>query len=109
MNPFERMPVTYPDGAGLNPLLQNFGMIIHPVTLYLGYVGFAAPYAFAVANLFNKKPDPNWVKYTHSWVLAAWGFLSVGILYGAQWAYVSWAGAAIGLGTRWRMLLYSPG
>ncbi|NLY56736.1 MAG: heme lyase CcmF/NrfE family subunit [Firmicutes bacterium] len=94
MNPFERMPVTYPDGAGLNPLLQNFGMIIHPVTLYLGYVGFAAPYAFAVANLFNKKPDPNWVKYTRSWVLAAWGFLSVGILYGAQWAYVElgWGG-----------------
>lgn len=94
MNPFERMQTVYPDGVGLNPLLQNSGMIIHPITLYVGYVAFAVPFALGVANLFKKNIDPDWVKYARPWTLAAWGFLSIGILYGAQWAYVElgWGG-----------------
>lgn len=94
MNPFTRLDMTYPDGVGLNPLLQNVGMIIHPVTLYLGYVAFAVPFSLGVATLFKKKIDFNWVRYTRLWSLIAWGFLSIGILYGAQWAYVElgWGG-----------------
>ncbi|MBO8125731.1 MAG: heme lyase CcmF/NrfE family subunit [Firmicutes bacterium] len=94
MNPFARLDTVYPDGVGLNPLLQNSGMIIHPVTLYIGYVAFAAPFAFGVASLLQKKVDPDWTKYVRTWTLVAWGFLSVGILYGAQWAYVElgWGG-----------------
>ncbi|WP_366923586.1 heme lyase CcmF/NrfE family subunit [Metallumcola ferriviriculae] len=96
-SPFERIPsgVAVPmDGQGLNPMLQNPGMVFHPVTLYLGYVGFAVPYAFAMAALLTKKVDDSWIKVTRRWTIIAWMFLSLGNLYGAQWAYVElgWGG-----------------
>lgn len=85
-------PVT--EGSGLNPLLQNPGMAVHPVTLYLGYIGFAVPFAYAIAALVLKKADATWLKVTRRWTLISWLFLSMGIIYGSQWAYVElgWGG-----------------
>ncbi len=93
-NPFAKWPGVPPEGAGLNPMLQNPGMVFHPITLYLGYVGFAVPYAFAMTALFIKKADDSWIKVTRRWAVIAWMFLSLGNLYGAQWAYVElgWGG-----------------
>ncbi|MDI6871153.1 MAG: cytochrome c-type biogenesis CcmF C-terminal domain-containing protein [Bacillota bacterium] len=93
-NPFQRMPRVMPEGMGLNPLLQNFGMVIHPVTLYLGYVGFAVPYAFALAGLLAGDERGAWLKPARRWALFAWMFLSIGLIYGGQWAYVElgWGG-----------------
>ncbi len=95
-NPFEKIPggVMPAEGAGLNPMLQNPGMVFHPVTLYLGYVGFAVPYAFAMSALLLKKVDDSWIKVTRRWTVVAWMFLTLGNLYGAQWAYVElgWGG-----------------
>jgi cytochrome c-type biogenesis protein CcmF len=82
------------EGKGLNPMLQNPGMIIHPVTLYLGYVGLAIPFAFAMAALILKNVDDFWIKMTRRWTIIAWLFLSLGNIFGAQWAYVElgWGG-----------------
>ncbi|MFH1287784.1 MAG: cytochrome c-type biogenesis CcmF C-terminal domain-containing protein [bacterium] len=82
------------DGYGLNPLLQNPGMIWHPPTLFIGYVGYTIPFAFAIAALISKKLDAEWIKNIRRWSLFSWFFLSVGILLGAQWAYVElgWGG-----------------
>ncbi|GAW93736.1 heme lyase CcmF/NrfE family subunit [Calderihabitans maritimus] len=93
-NPFEKWPGVPPEGSGLNPMLQNPGMVFHPVTLYLGYVGFAVPYAFAMAALITRKVDDTWIKITRRWTVIAWMFLSLGNLYGGQWAYVElgWGG-----------------
>lgn len=93
-NPFERTPVPVSDGYGLNPMLQNPGMIIHPITIFLGYVGFAVPFAFAMAALITKQTGDEWIKATRRWSVVAWMFLSLGNLYGAQWAYVElgWGG-----------------
>ena len=95
-NPFGKIPggVVPAEGAGLNPMLQNPGMVFHPVTLYLGYVGFAVPYAFAMSALLLKRVDDSWIKVTRRWTVVAWMFLSLGNLYGAQWAYVElgWGG-----------------
>ena len=93
-NPFERLPVPLPDGRGLNPLLQNLGMIFHPVTTYIGYVGFTVPFAFAVAALVTGHLDATWIRTTRRWTLLSWLFLSIGIGLGAQWAYVElgWGG-----------------
>lgn len=80
------------DGAGMNPILQSYWMTAHPVMLYLGYVGLSVPFAYAVgALLFG---DDGWVRLTRRWALAAWTFLSVGILFGARWAYeeLGWGG-----------------
>jgi cytochrome c-type biogenesis protein CcmF len=92
--PFERLPFTPADGQGLNPLLQNPGMIFHPTTLYLGYVAFAVPFAFAIAALLTGRLDDRWIRTTRSWTLFAWFFLAWGNLFGAQWAYVElgWGG-----------------
>jgi cytochrome c-type biogenesis protein CcmF len=92
--PFERLPFTPADGQGLNPLLQNPGMIFHPTTLYLGYVAFAVPFAFAIAALLTGRVDDQWIRHTRSWTIFAWFFLSWGNLFGAQWAYVElgWGG-----------------
>lgn len=91
--PFAQIP-PQPEGMGLNPLLQDPGMIIHPPTLYLGYVGFSVPFAFAVTALLTRKVGDTWIKLTRRWTLTAWLFLSVGIIFGAQWAYVvlGWGG-----------------
>ena len=93
-NPFERLPYTPADGQGLNPLLQNPGMFFHPTTLYLGYVGFTVPFAFAIAALITGRLGDEWIRSTRRWTLFAWFFLGMGNLFGAQWAYVElgWGG-----------------
>jgi cytochrome c-type biogenesis protein CcmF len=93
-NPFERLPLPPEDGRGLNPLLQNYWMVIHPPTLYLGYVGFTIPFAFAMAALITKNLDDSWIRLTRKWTLVSWFFLCMGNLFGAQWAYVElgWGG-----------------
>ncbi|GAX91375.1 heme lyase CcmF/NrfE family subunit [Effusibacillus lacus] len=82
------------EGNGLNPMLQNPGMMLHPVTLYLGYVGLSVPFAFAMAALLLKNIDDFWIKVTRRWTIVAWLFLTLGNLLGAQWAYVElgWGG-----------------
>jgi len=92
--PFLELPSFLSDGRGLNPLLQNPGMIIHPPTLFIGYVGFSVPFAFAIAALLSGQLGDTWIKSTRRWVLFSWLFLGLGNLFGAQWAYVElgWGG-----------------
>jgi cytochrome c-type biogenesis protein CcmF len=85
-----------PDGNGLNPLLQHWAMAIHPPTLYLGYVGFVVPFAFAVGSLITRQPGDAWIHTTRRWTLITWLFQSIGILLGAGWAY-----AVLGWGGYW--------
>lgn len=93
-NPFEMTDVIPADGKGLNPMLQNPGMVIHPVTLYMGYVGLAVPFAYAIAALLMKKMDADWIKLTRRWTLTAWLFLTIGNIVGGWWAYLElgWGG-----------------
>ena len=93
-NPFKQAGFVPPDGQGLNPLLQNYWMVIHPVMLYLGYVGLTVPFAFAIAALLSKKVGNEWVRTVRRWTLIPWMFLAVGILMGSQWAYMElgWGG-----------------
>ena len=93
-NPFEQIGVVPGDGRGLNPLLQNYWMVIHPVMLYLGWVGLTVPFAFAVAALLSKRLDRRWVRTVRRWTLIPWMFLSAGIIMGSQWAYMElgWGG-----------------
>ncbi|GBD92157.1 cytochrome c-type biogenesis protein CcmF [bacterium BMS3Abin04] len=93
-NPFEILGFTITQGNGLNPLLQNPGMIFHPPSLYLGYVGFSIPFAFAIAALITRKLDSDWIRSTRRWTLFAWLFLTIGNILGAKWAYVElgWGG-----------------
>jgi cytochrome c-type biogenesis protein CcmF len=93
-NPFASSGVTPADGAGLNPLLQNYGQWIHPVTLYAGYVGFTVPFAFAVAALATGNLGDAWIRTVGKWSLWSWLLLTVGIMFGARWAYVElgWGG-----------------
>jgi cytochrome c-type biogenesis protein CcmF len=93
-SPFQRLPVATPDGRGLNPLLENFWMQIHPPALYLGYVSASVPFAFGVAALLTRRLDDEWIKGTHRWTLLTWAFLSLGNLLGAKWAYetLGWGG-----------------
>ena len=80
--------------SGLNPLLRHFGMIIHPPMLYLGFVGFVIPFAFAMAALASGDLSSNWIKATRRWTLVAWLFLSLGLILGGRWAYdvLGWGG-----------------
>ena len=82
------------DGQGLNPQLQNYWMVIHPVALYLGFVGMTVPFAFAVAALITGQLGNTWIKLIRKWALAPWAFLTLGILLGSQWAYIElgWGG-----------------
>lgn len=93
-NPFAQVDFIPPDGQGLNPLLQNYWMVIHPVMLYLGYVGLAVPFAFAVGALMRRKIGNDWGRIVRRWTLVPWMFLSAGILMGSQWAYMElgWGG-----------------
>lgn len=93
-SPFELLPQPLSDGNGLNPMLQNVGMVMHPPTLYLGYVGFTVPFAFAIAVMLTKKLDAQWIRTTRRWTLISWLFLTLGNLFGAKWAYVElgWGG-----------------
>ena len=86
--------ITPPDGRGLNPLLRHPGMVIHPPMLYLGFVSFVIPYAFAIAALVTGRVDDRWIRLTRRWTLAAWLFLSLGLVLGGRWAYdvLGWGG-----------------
>ncbi|MEL7295608.1 MAG: cytochrome c biogenesis protein CcsA, partial [Pseudomonadota bacterium] len=94
-NPFNSMLPFFPvDGRDLNPLLQDFGMIIHPPMLYMGYVGFSVAFAFAISALISGQLDSTWARWSRPWVISAWAFLTVGIALGSWWAYyeLGWGG-----------------
>ncbi len=94
-NPFSRYLPEFPlDGADLNPLLQDFGLIIHPPMLYMGYVGFSVAFAFALAALMSGRLDAAWAKWSRPWTTVAWAFLTLGIALGSWWAYyeLGWGG-----------------
>lgn len=95
-NPFVHVKGAIPaDGSGPNPLLQDFPLVaIHPPLLYLGFVGFTIPFAFALASLITNRLDEDWVTETRRWSLIAWGFLTLGIFLGAWWSYqvLGWGG-----------------
>ncbi|PTQ89361.1 heme lyase CcmF/NrfE family subunit [Agitococcus lubricus] len=94
-NPFNRILPDFPiDGADLNPLLQDPGLIIHPPMLYMGYVGFTVPFAFAMAGLLGGRLDSAWARWSRPWTVAAWCFLTLGIALGSWWAYyeLGWGG-----------------
>ncbi len=94
-NPFTRTLPLFPvDGRDMNPLLQDFGMIVHPPMLYMGYVGFSVAFAFAIAALLGKNLDSAWARWARPWTIAAWIFLTLGIMLGSWWAYyeLGWGG-----------------
>jgi cytochrome c-type biogenesis protein CcmF len=93
-NPFERLLPAAAEGRDLNPLLQDPGMIVHPPMLYLGYVGFSVPFAFAIAALLGGDIDARWLRWTRPWTNIAWAFLTCGIALGSWWAYyeLGWGG-----------------
>jgi len=94
-NPFDRsLPSIPTDGADLNPLLQDFGLVVHPPTLYMGYVGFSVAFAFAIAALLGGRLDAAWARWSRPWTTAAWVFLTLGIALGSWWAYyeLGWGG-----------------
>ena len=93
-NPFERLLPAAAEGRDLNPLLQDPGMIAHPPMLYLGYVGFSVPFAFAIAALLGGGVDARWLRWTRPWTNVAWAFLTCGIAIGSWWAYyeLGWGG-----------------
>ncbi len=94
-NPFDRiLPMPPQDGADLNPLLQDIGLILHPPVLYMGYVGFSVVFAFAIAALLTGKLDAAWARWSRPWATMAWGFLTVGLAIGSWWAYyeLGWGG-----------------
>ena len=95
-NPFGMMSTAAADGNGLNPLLQYPEMVIHPPMLYLGYVGFSVPFAFALAALMMRYPGEKWIHITRRWTMVTWLFLTCGISLGAHWAY-----AVLGWGGYW--------
>jgi cytochrome c-type biogenesis protein CcmF len=92
--PAGTIPLIPTDGQGLNPLLRHPGMVIHPPMLYLGFVSFVIPYAFAIAALVTHRTDDRWIRITRRWALVAWLFLSLGLILGARWAYdvLGWGG-----------------
>jgi len=99
VSPFKMLAVdklitAVPDGNGLNPLLQYPAMAIHPPMLYLGYVGFTVPFAFAIASLITRQPGEAWINTTRRWTLVTWLFQSCGVMLGAAWAYhvLGWGG-----------------
>jgi len=93
-NPFERLVPAPPDGADLNPLLQDPGLAIHPPILYAGYVGFSVAFAFAIAAMLSGDLDRAWARWTRPWTTWAWLFLTIGIALGSWWAYyeLGWGG-----------------
>ena len=93
-NPFERLIPMPPDGHDLNPLLQDFGMTIHPPMLYMGYVGLSVSFSFAIAALLQGRLDATWARWSRPWTLVAWAFLTFGIVLGSWWAYyeLGWGG-----------------
>jgi len=92
--PFDRLTPVPADGRGLNPLLEDSGMITHPVALYLGFTGFTVPFAFAMAALIIGRTGDEWITITRRWTIVAWYFLSLGLLIGGWWSYhvLGWGG-----------------
>jgi cytochrome c-type biogenesis protein CcmF len=90
----DKVVTSVPDGMGLNPLLQYWAMVIHPPMLYLGYVGFVVPFAFAMASLITKAPGDSWIHTTRRWTIVTWLFQGTGIMLGSAWAYhvLGWGG-----------------
>jgi len=93
-NPFDRLLPAPIEGRDLNPLLQDPGLILHPPILYIGYVGFVVPFAFAIAALLDGRIDVRWLRWTRPWTNIAWAFLTLGIALGSWWAYyeLGWGG-----------------
>jgi len=93
-NPFARLPIPLADGAGLNPLLMDPGMLIHPPMLLMGYMSFSVPFAIAVAAMITGKLDSEWLRSIRRWMLAAWSIQTLGLVLGAWWAYhvLGWGG-----------------
>jgi cytochrome c-type biogenesis protein CcmF len=93
-NPFERLFPVPADGADLNPLLQDFGLIVHPPMLYMGYVGFSVAFGLAIAALLGGHLDAAWARWSRPWTTVAWMFLTIGIALGSWWAYyeLGWGG-----------------
>jgi cytochrome c-type biogenesis protein CcmF len=93
-NPFGRLIPAAPDGADLNPVLQDFALAIHPPMLYMGYVGFSVAFAFACAAMLEGRLDQAWAKWTRPWTIFAWMFQTIGIALGSWWAYyeLGWGG-----------------
>ena len=93
-NPFERLSEIPQNGRDLNPLLQDPGLVFHPPMLYMGYVGMAVPFAFAIAALLNGRLDAAWARWSRPWAIAAWICLTIGIAMGSWWAYyeLGWGG-----------------
>jgi cytochrome c-type biogenesis protein CcmF len=93
-DPFDRLLPAASEGRDLNPLLQDFGMIIHPPMLYMGYVGFSVAFAFAIAALLGGRLDTAWARWSRPWTTVAWCFLTLGIALGSWWAYyeLGWGG-----------------
>ena len=94
-NPFDRIiPLPPADGADLNSALQDFGFIVHPPTLYMGYVGFSVVFAFAIAALLSGRLDAAWARWSRPWANIAWAILTIGIALGSWWAYyeLGWGG-----------------
>jgi len=94
VNPFAPLFPVPPDGRGLNPLLEVTDMLVHPLLLYLGYVGFSVPFAFAMAALITGRLSEEWLRLTRRWTIVAWLFLTGGIFYGGWWSYrtLGWGG-----------------
>jgi cytochrome c-type biogenesis protein CcmF len=93
-NPFVRLPFVPEDGAGLNPMLQNWGQLYHPPALFLGYIGFTVPFAFSMAALVTGRLGTEWIRAVRVWMVGSWLLLGLGILLGARWAYteLGWGG-----------------
>ncbi len=93
-NPFTRLMPPALQGRDLNPLLQDPGMVVHPPVLYMGYVGFSVAFAFGIAALLSGELDAAWARWSRPWTMAAWTFLTLGILLGSAWAYyvLGWGG-----------------
>lgn len=93
-NPFETTDVNFNNGRGLNPILQNIYMSIHPLSLYIGYIGITVPFCFGMASIFSKDKSNQWITLSKKWVYFSWTFLSIGLLLGSRWAYLElgWGG-----------------
>ncbi|MEM7667081.1 MAG: heme lyase CcmF/NrfE family subunit [Pseudomonadota bacterium] len=93
-NPFERLPTPAAEGVGLNPLLQDIGLALHPPTLYVGYVGLSVAFSLAMGALITRQVTPEFARVMRPWVLGAWVFLTLGITAGSYWAYyeLGWGG-----------------
>ena len=93
-NPFESADKIYDNGRGLNPILQNIYMSIHPLSLYLGYIGITIPFCFCIASIISKDKSNDWISESKKWTYFSWTFLSIGLLLGSRWAYLElgWGG-----------------